>query len=241
MLTSERPTRDLLLECAERLFALYGIEAVSPRRIALAAGQRNQSAIRYHFGSKENLIAALLTQRLKVINKRRRSMLAELESGGRLNDVNSLVGAIAWPLTETVTATPHGTYYVRFLAHLFADRQRRDRLLARSDMAAPLNRVYQQLRCLNAGLPEALWNARLRVVVGGMINALADRERQRENGDVSCSALSNAAFTSNLIDSSAAILAAPASRATLALMETGAHPSRGEEREEKNHHGAVVA
>ena len=42
-------TKARLMTAAEGLFAEYGIEAVSARQIALAAGQRNQSAIRYHF------------------------------------------------------------------------------------------------------------------------------------------------------------------------------------------------
>lgn len=241
MPASDRSTRDLLLEFAERLFALYGIEAVSPRRIALAAGQRNQSAIGYHFGSKDDLIAALLIERLKLINKQRRMMLLEMEATGRFNDVGALVGAIAWPLVEIVEHAPYGTFYVRFLAHLFADRQRRDRLVLRSHMAAPLNRIYRQLRALKPELPEALWNERLRLVVGGIINALADRERQRESGDPRWRALSARAFTSNLIDSSVAILSAPVSPTTLDLIEASTNSSTREEAMEEPRHGTIVA
>ena len=50
------------MTAAEGLFADYGIEAVSARQIALAAGQRYLSAIRYHFGTKDDLIVALLAQ-----------------------------------------------------------------------------------------------------------------------------------------------------------------------------------
>ena len=47
------PTRELLLNTAERLFAEHGVAAVSNRQICEAAGQGNNYAIGYHFGSRE--------------------------------------------------------------------------------------------------------------------------------------------------------------------------------------------
>jgi AcrR family transcriptional regulator len=207
-------TKDKLLRTAERLFAEYGIEAVSPRQIALAAGQLNQSAIRYHFGTKEALIEALLARRIAEINRRRRAMISALEAEGRHDDRHALVAAIARPLAEKVHTTPEGTHYVRFLAHLFADRQRRDVLIARGSEAALLRRLYKALRALTPGLPELIWNERLRLMVGGIIHALADRERMRAAGDPAWNALPEAAFVGNLIDTGVAILNAPISPAT---------------------------
>jgi TetR/AcrR family transcriptional regulator, regulator of cefoperazone and chloramphenicol sensitivity len=50
----EASTREVLLETAGRLFAEFGVEGTSVRRIAEVAGT-NLAAINYHFGSKENL------------------------------------------------------------------------------------------------------------------------------------------------------------------------------------------
>lgn len=44
-------TREALLTAAERLFAERGVQAVAHRQISVAAGQRNQAAVNYHFGS----------------------------------------------------------------------------------------------------------------------------------------------------------------------------------------------
>ena len=52
-------TREKLLDVAEELFARHGLDAVSVRAILRAAGLRNQSALQYHFGGRENLIAAI--------------------------------------------------------------------------------------------------------------------------------------------------------------------------------------
>jgi AcrR family transcriptional regulator len=206
-------TKLRLLIAAEELFADFGIEAVSARQIALAAGQKNQSAIRYHFGSKDDVIAALHTLRIAEINERRADMLATGETAGNLR---ALVAAVAVPLAERVERDASGSAYVRFLAHLFSDRRRRDLLIEHGESAALLRRVYAEIRELVAELPEALFTERLRLMVGGIIHALADRERLRSKGNAGPFALTQAAFLNNLIDASIGILTAPPSPATLA-------------------------
>ncbi|MCZ0975134.1 helix-turn-helix domain containing protein [Streptomyces albulus] len=52
-------TRQRLIKAAERLFAAHGVDAVSVRAINAAAGQ-GPASVHYHFGSKENLVAAVL-------------------------------------------------------------------------------------------------------------------------------------------------------------------------------------
>ena len=206
-------TKDRLMAAAEGLFADYGIEAVSARQIALAAGQRNQSAIRYHFGSKDDLIVALLAQRIAEINERRAQML---DAPGTANDMRALIGAIATPLAERVERDASGSAYVRFLAHLFSDRQRRDLLVEHGESAALLRRIYADLRRLASTIPEPLFSERLRLMVGGIIHALADRERLRTKGSAGPFVLAQDAFVNNLIDASIGILTAPPSPATLA-------------------------
>src|SRR5690606_42140108 len=53
-------TREAILSTAERLFAEQGIYNVSNRQISEAAGQGNNAAVHYHFGTKHDLIAALV-------------------------------------------------------------------------------------------------------------------------------------------------------------------------------------
>ncbi|MFI7007035.1 TetR/AcrR family transcriptional regulator [Streptomyces sp. NPDC050145] len=52
-------TRQQLIKAAERLFATQGVDAVSVRAVNAAAGQ-GPASVHYHFGSKENLVAAVL-------------------------------------------------------------------------------------------------------------------------------------------------------------------------------------
>lgn len=206
-------SKDRLLAAAEQLFADFGIDAVSPRQIALAAGQRNQSAIRYHFGSKDDLIVALLDRRIAEINERRLELLA---APGVAGDMRGLLNAIAAPLAERIQRDASGSAYVRFLAHVFSDRQRRDLLIEHGESAALLRRIYNGLRRLAASVPEPIFTERLRLVVGGIIHALADRERLRAKGDAGPFVLTQTAFLSNLIDASIGVLTAPPSPETLA-------------------------
>jgi AcrR family transcriptional regulator len=220
-------TKTQLLTAAERLFAEYGIEAVSARQIALAAGQLNQSAIRYHFGTKDGLIETLLKRRMAEIDELRGTMVETLGHEGRLQDLRSLVGAIALPLAAKIANTPNGGDYVRFLAHLFADRQRRDTIILQGKEAALLRSIYRMLRGLIPELPESIWSERLRLVIGCIINSLADRERMRASSPGRKLPVPEAAFVSNLIDAGLAILTAPISAATLEhLTPEGTHHQR---------------
>ena len=62
----------MLMEFAERLFATRGIEAVTLREIQQAAGQSNTSVIRYHFGSRDGLVRALIAYRQASLGADRR-------------------------------------------------------------------------------------------------------------------------------------------------------------------------
>ncbi|MCS7082827.1 MAG: TetR family transcriptional regulator [Bacteroidetes bacterium] len=55
-------TRERLLKAAEELFGEYGFDATSVRAIGERAGV-NPALVHYYFGSKVNLLAALLAQR----------------------------------------------------------------------------------------------------------------------------------------------------------------------------------
>lgn len=133
-----------------------------------------------------------------------------------MNDLRALLGAVAIPLAETIEQTPNGGRYVRFLAHLVADRRLRDLLIARGPEAGPLQDIFRALRRLRPELPELIWNERLRLVARGIINALAEREGLCAANDPEWCALSNPVFVSNLIDVGVAVLTAPVSVDTLA-------------------------
>lgn len=76
--TDHADTKSRILDAAERLFAHNGIDATSLRSIIAEAGV-NLAAVHYHFGSKEQLLRAVLGRRLRPINEQRLAALAALE------------------------------------------------------------------------------------------------------------------------------------------------------------------
>jgi AcrR family transcriptional regulator len=109
-------TKALILDTAETLFAQRGIQAVSLREIALAASQRNNSAVRYHFGDKEGLIDALLTDRLAKIESKRKLLV---ERAGDLAGYSAVeLLAMFWQPLLDLKAPNGAHYFVQFgLSH----------------------------------------------------------------------------------------------------------------------------
>jgi AcrR family transcriptional regulator len=70
-------SRERLLDAAEQLFAEFGFNGVSVRKIVDVA-RVNLGAIPYHFGTKEELFREVLLRRAGPLRDLRRQLLAEL-------------------------------------------------------------------------------------------------------------------------------------------------------------------
>jgi TetR/AcrR family transcriptional regulator, regulator of cefoperazone and chloramphenicol sensitivity len=107
-------TRAVLLREAERLFARRGVYQVTVREIVEAAGQRNVSALNYHFGSREGVLDAILERHSEVIDVARGVMLAR---AGRDASSRDLIAALVVPYLASL-AEPSGRDYLRIVAQL---------------------------------------------------------------------------------------------------------------------------
>lgn len=109
-------TTDDLLDVAERLFAQHGVEQVALTRIVAASGQRNRSALHYHFGSRDGVLAAVLDRRISSVNALRNAMADALPQGDvSLADAVRLIIA---PIFLTMMKEPWGGHYVSILAQV---------------------------------------------------------------------------------------------------------------------------
>lgn len=112
-------TRDALLVAAERLFfAENGLHAVSNRQISDAAGQGNNAAACYHFGSRADLLRAIEVRHHVAIDAIRRRKLADLPPNPQLRD---WIGVLVYPLTEHLHTLGATSTYARFAAQVMAD------------------------------------------------------------------------------------------------------------------------
>ncbi len=108
-------TRELILVTAERLFAEHGVEAVSNRQVSEAAGKSNNFAVGYHFGTKDDLVVAIVRRHSGAVERRRIDMLAEVIGSPDLRD---WVSCLVRPITEHLASLGSPTWYARFIAQV---------------------------------------------------------------------------------------------------------------------------
>jgi AcrR family transcriptional regulator len=111
-------TREALLDAAERLFAEHGVHAVANRQISEAAGQGNNAAVSYHFGTKVDLVRAILRRHAEEIEVIRMRMLVAI---GNSSDLRDWVACAVRPVTEHLAAVGTPSWYARFIAQVTAD------------------------------------------------------------------------------------------------------------------------
>ncbi len=199
-------TRDLLLDAAARLYAERGIGNVSIAEVVRAADQRNTSAVHYHFGSRDEVLRALLARHVPAIAERRHQLL--VEARGRPDDARSAAEAIVRPVTE------------------FAQRGWRERayLQIGSEMTGAVDRTTPEIRDLLAqteghqawallrrrcpGVPTDLWRVRREICIAFIGRAAADRARRLDRG-VSGDVLGDDRFVDNLVDMVMGAMTAP--------------------------------
>ena len=177
MARSGEESRTALLDAAERLFAIHGVETTSLRDIAIAAGQRNNSATQYHFVDREGLVAAVFTRRMDEINERRIQMISDVDRNGQDGDIVALASALMFPLIEYVTT--HDGWYGRFLLRTESDQFAKE---VKNTLAAavPVFEVMRRLFVLLDGLPSRVRNARIQQLMTHYISAVADWEWARD-------------------------------------------------------------
>ncbi|WP_448407806.1 TetR/AcrR family transcriptional regulator [Mycolicibacter sinensis] len=111
-------TREALLSAAEQLIAERGVEAVTHRQIVEAAGQGNNAAVAYHFGTKKELVRAIEASHAGHIEELRTARVADTDDSAGLRD---WVGCLVQPLTDHLASLPAPTWYARFAAQVMTD------------------------------------------------------------------------------------------------------------------------
>jgi AcrR family transcriptional regulator len=115
-------THDRILDAAERLFAEHGVAGTSVRAITEQA-QVNVAAVNYHFGSKENLVRAVIARRLSGLEAARSTALDKVQDSanreGRVPTPDELVTAFIAPVFDQALSEETGwPHFIRFISRL---------------------------------------------------------------------------------------------------------------------------
>lgn len=193
--------RERIIVAAERLIAERGAD-VPLREIATAAGQRNNSAVQYHFGTRDGLIDAVADYRIADLEQRRLDLLAEYEAAGKPLDVRALVSALVVPML-TIPYEHGATHYARFLEQVRGHTALSAEANLGKARRASVRLIITRLERALTEFSPAVRRRRLRTLPTVMFALLADRERA---GD-----LPPAEPDAELVDLLVGLLTAPAS------------------------------
>jgi AcrR family transcriptional regulator len=203
-----------LLDAGEQLLATRGPE-VPDRVIVAAAGQRNRSAVNYHFGSRAGLIDAIRERHETPIAQHRHHLIARLP-GPADRTTRQLAEAHIRPVTaEMLRSAP--SYWARFTEMLLLDQPLRfTRDIERPapgqpDAPAPpaLSDLVDLLVAHLTHLPEPEAAGRVALTIRFLVSSLSGWERDSQAGPDLVAPLT--AFSLILTDLAVAMLDAPGS------------------------------
>jgi AcrR family transcriptional regulator len=194
-------TREALLDAAAQLFAERGIDNVSIAEIVRTAGQRNASAVHYHFGSRDEILRAVLARHVPDIAGRRQELLAVAKERPA-SDARSAAEAIVRPVTEFAQRGWRERAYLQIGSELTGAIDRATPEIAELMTRTVGQAAWSVLRQRCPGVPADLWRQRREICIVFIGRAAADRARLLDGPDRGKrhAVLSDDRFVDNLID-----------------------------------------
>ena len=196
-----------LKAAALSLFAERGIDGVSVRDIAQAAGQRNHASVKYHFGSKDALIAEIILDGAVLIDGRRNAMLDKMEASGGPHLIKDIARALVLP---AVDFAPEGEMRGFHRFYMLMEMTYRERLL--EILNGKLNsghlRCLDHLRTMMPDMPKTRQTQKFIFIERYTISIIAGREAMLENPERSNSFWNEDATIEHFVESVVAMIEA---------------------------------
>ncbi len=213
-------TREKLLDAALRLWADRGVEVATLGEIHAAAGQRNASALHYHFGSRDGLLAAVFERQVPAIRARRQELL---ELALRADDLRPVAEALVLPVGELIAGDWRARAFARVAADLLSGTSRSELqwLIGDSAITEATNLFLERA----PRLPERIATIRLQVAGNMVVHTAADYARRYDSRGKD-RAHDPDLFLANLVDMWIAATTAPASAVTTARRPGASAPRK---------------
>lgn len=207
-------TRQSILDAAEALLGEVGFAAMSLRQLTARAGA-NLAGVNYHFGSKEDLVRAVLSRRIAPVNAERFRRLDALDlqhGAAAALPVAAIVDAFVGPPLELMACGGDGP--CRMMGRLVAEQPPFLRGYLQEQFREVLHRFASALVRSLPGLrpADAYW--RLFFTVGAMTHTMQHGAVVEALTDGACTATDFAAARRQLTAFCVAGLSADATTAT---------------------------
>ncbi|MGC4015985.1 MAG: TetR family transcriptional regulator [Luteolibacter sp.] len=167
-----------LVEAAEALFAERGFESVSVRDITKKAAM-NIASVNYHFGSRDGLVAAVMTRYVTPINEERivRLDTAERRWTGKTVPLEEVLEAFVRPMVTQVRRSELSErLFLKLVGRTFGEQGNAMPPALIEQFKVVCTRFVKALSKALPGLAtdEILW--RMHFVVGAMYHAMAQED-----------------------------------------------------------------
>jgi len=193
-----------LVTTAERLFAERGVDAVSLREIAREAGARNVMAVQYHFTDRAGVLAAIADRHLPMVDSRRDALLDAIDGEPSMR---TMAEALVRPLAAKLADPNGGPAFLRIHADLL------NRPVPTFDFTGHSSSLQRWRQLLEPMFDPVAVTLHPRL--GALVYAAVELGRRAATAPHADDRL----FTSHLVDTVSAMLAARPSEETRSLAQ----------------------
>jgi AcrR family transcriptional regulator len=173
--------RAQLLDTAEQMFSKHGVEGVSLREIAAAAGKGNVAAVHYYFKDRQGLVDALLNDRVGAIEVGRQTLLDTMPDLNRCDTKDLL--EMFWRPVIDLCQRRRGSWFIQFHLHyLLLNEDLKHPFVSFPDHYPASGALLAQLRAQSAHLPPPQFRHRLGLIFMVFWGALARYEADATDG-----------------------------------------------------------
>ena len=208
-------TQNALMRAAEKLIAERGIANVSIREIVTTAGQKNESALQYHFGNLPGLVEAIQQQRALETQARGMAMLEELLAGSATPTLRDLCILMVRPPFELARSSPGFRRYIKAFGHELATTESSafSRVTHYGGGGTSGQKLGALIRKALPHLEDAAYQLRMEAAVRLCASSMYHQARQKQAFRGNAAEL----FVNSLIDALVGLFGAPVSAETRAV------------------------
>lgn len=169
-------TRLRLMDAALTLFAEVGIARTSVHAVTMKAGERNKSAVHYHFGNKLGLVEALLNDLAERLFTDQNRQLDEIEARLHTGEVTvrEVYVACYSPFMHLYAQPEYGDRASRFLAQMPWQAGQEAQQLTAATFRPMLLRQESLLAPVFSHIPQVVFRQSLALSLNLVIHAITD-------------------------------------------------------------------